>query len=161
MSLSANPVKEYLDSYGFRAYSVDLPPELHDKGYRAHARRCQYTWSWRGFISLPSTHPFIRKMSIEEFTNMFSDCDRNGLTAPPYQITFIERGLIGWKHSISNNCCRILSETSELRKGHIDCEVIPHECVYFAKWLALYENVLIGRIFDDHTCSSHSCIIRH
>lgn len=162
MSLFTNPDRKFLDyNDGFRGYSVDLPPELHDKGYRAQARRCHYTCSWSGFVSLPTTHPFFRKMSIIEFTNMFSDCDKGGLTAAPYQITTIERGLFGWKHSYSNDDSYIPSETSDLHKdGFIDFEVISRECVEFSKWLALYENVLIGRIFDDHTCSSYSCIIR-
>lgn len=137
-----------LDEYhGNQEYPVELPSELHSKGYRAYACRNFYTWTWNGYVSVQSEHPFFTVATNDELFNNFSS---KGITSPPQEITFIENGTFGWDHSRSHECCPVPRNSTEPSKiGYIDFDGISRECVEFATWLASHEHFKITKVSCD------------
>jgi hypothetical protein len=146
------PWNNDLDEYhGSQPYPVKLPAELHSKGYRAHAIRNFYTWTWNGYVSVPTAHPFFAEATNADF---FYDCYSKGITAPPQVITFIENGTFGWDHARSEECCPVPRNSTEPRMtGYINFAGISNECIEFATWLSVHEHIKIAKA----TCDCGKC----
>jgi hypothetical protein len=142
------PWNNDLDEYhGTQEYPVNLPSELHSKGYRAYACRNFHTWTWNGYVSMPTVHPFFGEVTHTDF---FYDCYSKGITAPPQEITFIQNGTFGWDHARSEECCPIPRNSTEPRTiGYINFAGISQECVEFATWLASHEHIKIAKASCD------------